>query len=232
VTENPSRVISSEVARRRIPWTTALVWTVWPLAVVLIVLGVRGVAEASENVDFISRAAEISASVAALTLAAPDSGRCEQLGCQLRSGRHETPQAREAGYASYVHSAVLIPLILLLEACSHPTAPSAPSAPATPAAVAKAETGLRAGPPLATPGEHMQYKLSLQGVDLATYDLSIGEVTEVGGKQAVVVQGHAKVSGLVSFLATIDDRFTSWVDVSTGQSLRFQTDEYASGSRW
>ncbi|MEO7731922.1 MAG: DUF3108 domain-containing protein, partial [Kofleriaceae bacterium] len=130
-----------------------------------------------------------------------------------------------------MHSAVLIPLIVLLEACSHPAAPSAPSAPATPAAAAKPETGLRDGPPLATPGEHMQYKLSLQGVDLATYDLAIGDVTELGGKQAVVVQGHAKVSGLVSFLATIDDRFTSWVEVSTGRPLRFQTDEYASGSK-
>ena len=128
-----------------------------------------------------------------------------------------------------MHRPVL--LISLLAACSPPAAPNAPSAPATPAAAAKAGTGLREGPPLATPGEHMQYKLSLQGVDLATYDLTIGDVTDVGGKQAIVVQGHAKVSGLVSFLATIDDRFTSWVDVTTGRSLRFQTDEYASGSK-
>jgi Protein of unknown function (DUF3108) len=171
--------------------------------------------------------------VASLTLAAPDSRRCEQLGCQPRSGRHRTPQAREAGYASYVHSAVLISLVLLLEACSRPVAPSAPSAPTAPAtpAPAKAETGLRGGPPLATPGEHMQYKLSLQGVDLATYDLAIGDVTELAGKRAIVVQGHAKVSGFASFLATIDDRFTSWVDVSNGRPLRFQTDEYASGSK-
>jgi hypothetical protein len=77
----------------------------------------------------------------------------------------------------------------------------------------------------------MQYKLSLQGVELATYDLAFGEVTDLGGKQAIVVQGHAKVTGFASFIAKIDDRFTSWVDVATGRPLRFQTDEYSSGSK-
>jgi uncharacterized protein DUF3108 len=131
-----------------------------------------------------------------------------------------------------VHSAApisLVSLVSLLGACAHAAAPSTPSTPG--AASARPETGLRGGPPLATPGEHMQYKLSLQGLDLATYDLAIGDVTEVAGKQAIVVQGHAKVSGLVSFLANIDDRFTSWVDVTNGRPLRFQTDEYASGSK-
>jgi hypothetical protein len=77
----------------------------------------------------------------------------------------------------------------------------------------------------------MQYKLSLQGVELATYALAFGEVTDLGGKQAIVVQGHAKVAGFASFIAKIDDRFTSWVDVATGRPLRFQTDEYSSGSK-
>ena len=77
----------------------------------------------------------------------------------------------------------------------------------------------------------MQYRLSLRGVDLATYDLGIGEVTELDGKKAIVVQGHAKTRGLAAFFATIDDHFTSWVDVATGRSLRFQTDEYATGSK-
>ena len=73
----------------------------------------------------------------------------------------------------------------------------------------------------------MSYKLSLQGIELATFDLVIGEVDQ----HAVVVQGHAKVNGLAAFLATIDDRFTSWVDLATGRSLRFQAEEYASGSK-
>jgi Protein of unknown function (DUF3108) len=121
----------------------------------------------------------------------------------------------------------------LLLACGGNAGPSAPS-PASPAAAAAKPTPpatLRTGPPLAVPGEQMQYKLSLQGVELATYHLAIGEVTEVAGKQAIVVQGHAKVSGLAAFLATIDDRFTSWVDIATGHPVRFQVDEFASGSK-
>ena len=58
----------------------------------------------------------------------------------------------------------------------------------------------------------------------------MGEVVELKGKQAVVVQGHAKTTGIASFVATIDDRFTSWLDVTNGHSLRFQTDEFSSGS--
>ena len=59
----------------------------------------------------------------------------------------------------------------------------------------------------------MQYRLSLQGIDLATYELGIGEVTEVDGKRAVVVQGHARTRGFAAFFATIDDHFTSWTDI-------------------
>jgi hypothetical protein len=112
-------------------------------------------------------------------------------------------------------------------ACGSQASATAPAAPGK----ASPSAALRDGPPLATPGEHMQYRLSLRGVELATYSLAIGEITDVGGKQAIVVQGHAKVTGFASFIATIDDRFTSWVDVATGRPLRFQTDEYSSGSK-
>ncbi|HEX4420213.1 MAG TPA: DUF3108 domain-containing protein [Kofleriaceae bacterium] len=112
---------------------------------------------------------------------------------------------------------------------SGPTIPGVPGGAVGQAASAP-DGKLHDGPPLATPGEHMQYSLSLRGIDLATFDLGVGEVADLGGKQAVVVQGHAKITGLASFMATIDDRFTSWVDVASGHSLRFQTDEFASGS--
>ena len=77
----------------------------------------------------------------------------------------------------------------------------------------------------------MQYRLSLRGVDLATYDLAVGALTDLDGKPTIVVQGHAKTRGIAAFFATIDDHFTSWIDVATGRSLRFQTDEYATGSK-
>ncbi len=116
-------------------------------------------------------------------------------------------------------------------ACGPQPGPGPATPPPTPAAKAAPEGKLGDRPPLATPGEHMQYKLALRGVELATYDLGIGELGKLAGKQTVVVQGHAKVTGLAAFIATVDDRFTSWVDVATGQPLRFQTDEYASGSK-
>jgi hypothetical protein len=123
----------------------------------------------------------------------------------------------------------VLALLSLLVACANHTGPSAPVAAA--GAAAKPAATLGEGPPLATPGEHMQYKLSLQGVVLATYELGIGDVTDLAGKPAIVVQGHAKTVGFVSFIATIDDHFTSWVDITNGRPLRFQTDEYASGSK-
>jgi len=122
---------------------------------------------------------------------------------------------------------------MLACACGKPPGSAGPTTPGAAAAVggpAAPDGKLHDGPPLVTPGEHMQYSLSLKGVDLATYEIGVGEVTDVGGKQAIVVQGHAKTTGLASFVATIDDRFTSWVDVTTGHPLRFQTDEYSSGS--
>jgi hypothetical protein len=121
---------------------------------------------------------------------------------------------------------------VLLIACAHPS-PRAPAASEAPAAVAKPASiaALGASPPLATPGEHMQYKLSLKGIELATYDIALGELSDVAGKRAIVVQSHAKVTGVAAFVATIDDRFTSWIDVATGRPLRFQADEFASGSR-
>jgi len=86
------------------------------------------------------------------------------------------------------------------------------------------------GPPLVTPGERFSYKLQLGGVDLATYDFTVGDITEVAGKRAIVVQSHAKAVGIVAMVTHIDDSFASWIDVATGRPLRWQTDEFATRS--
>jgi uncharacterized protein DUF3108 len=112
--------------------------------------------------------------------------------------------------------------VLVVAGCSGSQHSDAVS-PTKPAASAR----LPDGPPMATPGEHMAYRLALQGMELATYDFSVGEVTDVAGKKAIVVQSHAKAVGLVKMVANIDDYFTSWVDVSTGRPLRWTTDEFA-----
>ncbi len=86
------------------------------------------------------------------------------------------------------------------------------------------------GKPLVTPGERMTYKLSLKGIELASYTLGVGDVAELDGKPAVVVEGHAKSVGLANLVAKVDDKFTSWIDVENGRPRRFQTDEYATNS--
>ncbi|MEP6864030.1 MAG: DUF3108 domain-containing protein [Deltaproteobacteria bacterium] len=105
------------------------------------------------------------------------------------------------------------------------SAPGTP--PSTPAKPAVSNDRFAVGPPLVTPGEHMSYRLQLQGMELATYDFAVGEVAPVGGKQAIVVQGHAKTVGLVTMVVKVDDFFNSWVDVQTGRPLRWSADEYA-----
>ena len=59
----------------------------------------------------------------------------------------------------------------------------------------------------------------------------MGDISEVAGKKAIVVQGHAKSVGLANLVAAIDDTFTSWIDISTGRSLRFAVDEFETNSK-
>lgn len=87
------------------------------------------------------------------------------------------------------------------------------------------------GPPLASPGERMTYRVQVRGVELAAMTLSVGDVTEVHGKRAIVVQAHARSVGLAEMVAAADDTFTSWIDIATGRSLRFQVDEFERNSR-
>ena len=96
-----------------------------------------------------------------------------------------------------------------------------------PAPVGPITNHLPGGPPLVTPGEHMSYKLALQGIDLATYDFSVGEQSTVAGRPVIVVSSHAVTVGLGA-LVKVDDYFSSWIDVATGRPLRWTADEYAS----
>ena len=86
---------------------------------------------------------------------------------------------------------------------------------------------LPVGPPVATPGERMVYRLTLKGVELGAFVIAIGDVVDIGGAQTVVVQAQAKSSGLASLVADIDDRFTSWIDIKTGRPRRFEVFEHA-----
>jgi hypothetical protein len=73
----------------------------------------------------------------------------------------------------------------------------------------------------------MIYKVEAGPLHVANYTLSVGEVVDLDGKQAIQVLAHAQAVGLAEILGgKVDDRFTSWIDIETGRSLRFQIDEY------
>jgi hypothetical protein len=73
----------------------------------------------------------------------------------------------------------------------------------------------------------MSYRIALGGLELATYDLAVGDITELAGRRAVVVQTQAKAVGLAKVVANVDDTFTSWIDIETGRPLRWIVDEFA-----
>jgi len=112
-----------------------------------------------------------------------------------------------------------------LVACPGPSTPTGPTGPVAEAAK------FGAGAPLVTPGERMSYRVVLRGVELAVMTIGVGDLTDLDGKQTIVVQVHAKSVGLASLVAAIDDTFTSWIDVTTGRSLRFAVDEYETNSK-
>lgn len=109
-------------------------------------------------------------------------------------------------------------LMLVLCACGSRNAESL-----VPAA---ANAKLPDGPPLVTPGERMSYRLQVGGMDLATYDMAVGEIDKLGDRRAIVVQSHAKSKPLVSMVTNIDDVYTSWIDVETGRPLRWTIAEH------
>ena len=115
----------------------------------------------------------------------------------------------------------------LLGGCGAASAPAVAPAQAGP----HAHVGLASSPPIGAPGEHMTYKLSLQGIDLATFDYGIGSAVQLDGHQALVVASHAKAIGIVKAVANIDDYFTSWVDTRSGRPLRWMADEFATNGK-
>lgn len=77
----------------------------------------------------------------------------------------------------------------------------------------------------------MVYKVSAGPLHVANYTLTVGQIEDLDGKRAITVLGHAQAIGLAEVIGgKVDDRFTSWIDVETGRSLRFRVDEYASKS--
>jgi hypothetical protein len=86
-------------------------------------------------------------------------------------------------------------------------------------------TALPPAPPFARPGERMVFRIALQHVEVAAFNISVGEVIDLDGKKALVVQARAQSIGLASLVSKVDDQFASWVDVSNGRPLLFRSHE-------
>ncbi len=125
-----------------------------------------------------------------------------------------------------------IALALLGAACGGGTGGTGVTNPAPPRASDDPTTAVfGGGPPRASLGERMGYRLSLRGIELAALQIAIGDVQELNGKQAIVVQSHVQSTGLANMVSTVDDHFTTWLEVATGRSLRFQADEQATANK-
>ncbi|HEY5946967.1 MAG TPA: DUF3108 domain-containing protein [Kofleriaceae bacterium] len=109
-------------------------------------------------------------------------------------------------------------LVVALVACG--------SRHAEPIAAAHTASKLPDGAPFVTPGERISYQLQIGGMDLANYDVAVGDVQTVGDRPAIVVQSHAKAKGLVSMVTNLDTVFTSWIDVQSGRPLRWTVEEH------
>jgi hypothetical protein len=118
-------------------------------------------------------------------------------------------------YRYYVLCRVL--LVVAISACG--------SRRAEPIGAAGAAAKLPDGAPFVTPGERISYQLQIGGMNLATYDVGVGEIQAVGDRRGIVVQSHAKSQGFVSMVAYLDTTFTSWIDIETGRPLRWTVEE-------
>jgi hypothetical protein len=81
--------------------------------------------------------------------------------------------------------------------------------------------------PFVTPGERMAYKLTMHELEVASFHIAIGDVSEVEGRQVVLVQTGVAASQLVSMVKKVEDSFAAWIDVRTGRPVLFRSSELA-----
>ena len=85
--------------------------------------------------------------------------------------------------------------------------------------------------PFARPGEGATYRLSLLGVEVASFAFGVGEPTELDGRAVVVVQSGVQDAGVASLFGfEVSDNFTAWIDAKTTKPILFRADELASRS--
>jgi hypothetical protein len=125
--------------------------------------------------------------------------------------------------------AVLATVLVTGAACgsaaNHAPGPAV-GAPAGP--VQTAADAFPARPPFVAPGERMSYRLTMHGVDVATFSIAVGEIGELSGRPVVIVQSGVAASPLVAMVKKVKDNFTSWIDAETSRTVMFRAAELAS----
>ena len=81
---------------------------------------------------------------------------------------------------------------------------------------------------VATPGEQMIYRISLHGLDVAEFTVSVGAATTIDGVDVIPVATHAVSSPLLTLFHKVDDTLESWIDTRTGRPVQFRAHEVAS----
>jgi hypothetical protein len=120
-------------------------------------------------------------------------------------------------------------LSILMAGCSSPsTAPrTGGGAPTSPEEVRTSNEAFPPRAPFVAPGERMSYRLTMHGLEVATFTMAIGGLDELDGRQVVIVQSGVESSELVSRVKRVEDNFTSWIDASTSRPVLFRSAELA-----
>lgn len=115
----------------------------------------------------------------------------------------------------------LLAVVVGISACHN--LPAAPSGPVQDPVAIAAEKEI-----VARPGEEMTYRISIHGMEVGEMWVSVGDPTQLDGKDALVVQVRSQSSKLLAWLHPFDDTLTSWIDRGTGRPLAFHVSEIAS----
>ncbi|MEZ4402610.1 MAG: DUF3108 domain-containing protein [Kofleriaceae bacterium] len=81
---------------------------------------------------------------------------------------------------------------------------------------------------VARPGEQMIYRISLHGIDVAEFTVTVGAAVDLNGTTTIPVQTHAVSSPLLTLFHKVDDTLASWIDLETGRPVKFTAHEMAS----
>ena len=119
-------------------------------------------------------------------------------------------------------------ILIALAACSSGGRPLPPALVASNGSAGLAVQVPRALPPAASPGERMSYKVSIHGLEVAEFTISVGDVATLDGVDVVVVQSTVRSTKVAAWIRKMQDDFTSWIDTRTGRSVAFTASEVAS----